>query len=368
VGSTAAGTTAGTTAAGSLASSALPEIVVTGVNSALTVPQALALGGAAAGGATLANGSHAVNNSWQNTADPAGEFASAQPGVGNAGRLAASGSIGGGSGAGAGTGTIGNLAGTAGAKTGANMAWTDWIGPALSAGASIIGSRQANNATSAGEQRAIAEQQRQFDLVRSDTAPQRQLGADAIARLSRLYGYGGPGQITATAPGTNPNLSSAGARIAGRVLGTPPTTYDNATGAPVASGGGSPDMSAFFESPDYQFNLAEGQKAIDRSLVARSGALSGAGAKEGVRFASGSASREYGSFVDRLMQQAGLGSNGTAQSAAAGANAANNIGAAAINAGNTRASIYGQNAANISNAVQGGISNSILQRYLGQGG
>jgi hypothetical protein len=65
------------------------------------------------------------------------------------------------------------------------------------------------------------------------------------------------------------------------------------------------------------------------------------------------------------MQQAGLGSNGTAQSAAAGANAANNISATATNAGNTRASIYGQNAANINNSIQGGFNNALLRRYLG---
>jgi hypothetical protein len=123
-------------------------------------------------------------------------------------------------------------------------------------------------------------------------------------------------------------------------------------------------MSVFFESPDYQFNLAEGQKAIDRSLIARGGGLSGQAVKEGIRFASGSASREYGAFVDRLMQQAGLGNTGIGASAAAGANSAGNVSAVTSNSANARANIYGNQASNLNNAVQGGISNWMLSQYL----
>lgn len=150
-------------------------------------------------------------------------------------------------------------------------------------------------------------------------------------------------------------------------------TLDKAPGfgqeatAQAASAGtpGKPDMSVFFESPDYQFNLAEGQKAMDRSLAARGRALSGAGVREGVRYASGMASREYGAFVDRLLQQAGLGSTGIGASASAGANTANMVGNAAMNAANARGSAYLQGASAINNGIQGGISNFLLSRYLG---
>ena len=130
------------------------------------------------------------------------------------------------------------------------------------------------------------------------------------------------------------------------------------------AGSGQPDMSAFFESPDYQFNLGQGQQAIDRSLAARGRALSGAGVKEGTRFASGMASREYGSFVDRLLAAAGLGTTGTSISANAGMTAAGQIGAAQQNAGNARASAYLTGAQGVNNAVQGGISNYLLAQYL----
>ncbi len=216
-------------------------------------------------------------------------------------------------------GTGGGMAGT----TGFN--WTDWIGPALSAGAAIYGGKKGADAVKAGELASLAENARQFDLVRSDTAPVRALGSAAVGRLAQLYGHGqGP---------------------------------DGANGPA--------DMSAFFASPDFEFNLGEGQKAIDRSAAARGGLLSGAAVKEGQRFASGLASREYSGFVDRLMQQAGLGNTGIGASAAAGANSASNVSNVSMNAGNNRASIYGNTAANVNNSIQTGLENQMLRRYLG---
>jgi hypothetical protein len=238
----------------------------------------------------------------------------------------------------------------------------------IGAAASRSGSKKGAKAVKNAEQASLAENQRQFDLVRSDTAPIRALGNAATERLARLYGYGSLATPQA-ATQADPNNTFA-TQIRGRILeGRQPQTIDNATGQPVANAPGAtaPDMSAFFESPDYQFNLAEGTKAIERSATARGGLLGGGATKDAVRFAQGSASREYGSFVDRLMQQAGLGSNGTAASANAGANSASNVSNISMNAGNARASIYNNNAANVNNAVQGGLQNLLLQRYLGTG-
>lgn len=128
------------------------------------------------------------------------------------------------------------------------------------------------------------------------------------------------------------------------------------------------DMSSFYTSPDYQFNVEQGQKGIDRSLAARGGALSGAGVREGIRYSSGLASREYGGYVDRLMQQAGLGNTGIGASAAAGTNAANNISSAYMAGGAARGSAYIQTGEGINNAIQGGISNYMLSNYLSGGG
>lgn len=101
---------AGTAAGASAAGAALPEIVVTGTAGGLTAGQAAALAAGAGIGAATASGGLQPNS------NPAGSFANANPGLGNAGNLASNGGITGG-------------AGTAGgAATGANMGWMDWLG------------------------------------------------------------------------------------------------------------------------------------------------------------------------------------------------------------------------------------------------
>jgi hypothetical protein len=349
-----------------------------------------------------------------------------------------------------------------------------WVAVAVGAGSVVtgyLGSQSASKASKAsqqGSEAAIAEQRRQFDLVRSDTAGTRHIGQGATDLLSRLYGYGAaprgtgfgagatpynapaigddgffntgagkvlnPWSVTSQLGGAGKILDPAGG-LFGNIFGnkhgdekrnlkafteqneiydlgngmlgladgttfrkdqlqdvagawygatyapdgdqagwqqryggliTKPAAPAQQTGATTgaAAPAGRPDMSAFFESPDYQFNLQEGQKGLDRSLAARGGALSGGGVREGIRYASGMASREYGSFVDRLMQQAGLGNTGIGASAAAGASAASNIGNAYMNAGNARASGYLQQGQAINNAVQGGTQNLLLYKYL----
>lgn len=190
----------------------------------------------------------------------------------------------------------------------------------MAAGKSASASQRATNAT-------IGEQARQYDQTREDFAPARNLGNAAISDINRLYGR---------------------------------STNEDGT----VTSGGAPNMGVFFQSPDYQFNLQQGQQAIDRSLASRGRALSGAGVKAGARYASGLASSEYGNFYNRLASQAGLGQAATGSTAAAGANAANNIGAAYMQNGANRASAYTMGAQGVNNAVQGGISNYMLMRYL----
>lgn len=134
--------------------------------------------------------------------------------------------------------------------------------------------------------------------------------------------------------------------------------------AGAATATGRPELGAFFESPDYQFNLGEGQKAIDRSLAARGGALSGASVREGARYASGLASQQFGDYTNRLLTIAGLGNAATSNVAQAGMNAANNNSNALINNANARASAYTTQAQGVNNAVQSGISGWLLNSYL----
>ena len=272
-------------------------------------------------------------------------------------------------------------------------------GSVISAGTGYASSRQAGRAAQSGADAATAEQARQYDITRADYAPYRVTGQGALGKLARLYGLPfatseqwqdqQPVLIGDTELPAGTYTKSAGRngwyevwygdqRIGTLRPGGPNGRFLNDTGADIASlmnqgqqqaqaasaPAGGPDMSVFFESPDYQFNLAEGQKAIDRSLAARGRTLSGAGVKEGIRYASGMASNEFGNFYNRLANIAGIGQTATGATAAAGANAANNISQNHLFAGQARANGYMQTGQAVNNAVQGGIQNYMLYRYL----
>lgn len=245
------------------------------------------------------------------------------------------------------------------------------LGGALVGGAgSLLGSSRAASASAAASDAAVGEQRRQFDELRADQAPYRALGNAALDRIGQLYGYGplssqAPQGATQYGQQTNwlAGIPGGAGWLYGGPLGTPAPSGANALAAPQPSG--RPDMSAFFESPDYQFNLAEGQKALDRSLAARGRALSGAGVREGVRYASGMASNEYGNLYNRLASQAGIGQSSVQNTGAAGMQAAGNIGNTLMQAGNTRANAYMQGAQGVNNAIQGGLGNWLLRGYLG---
>lgn len=201
------------------------------------------------------------------------------------------------------------------------------------AGASIYAGNKEAGAAEDAANSTIGENAREFNLARQDTLGQRTIGANAIAQLSKLEGYGA-GQVD-------------------------PTT-GVVTGAPA----GTPDASAFTASPGYQFSLDQGEKAINNSLVAQGRGLSGAAVKAGTTYAQGLASQNYNDYVSQLMQQAGLGTQGINTSAAAGTAAASNDSNAFALEGNARESAYGNAAAGVNNAIQGSTSNYLLSQYL----
>ena len=91
----------------------------------------------------------------------------------------------------------------------------------------------------------------------------------------------------------------------------------------MQAGGGSPDYSAFYKSPGYQFRFDEGQRALETSAAARGGLMSGGMGRELTRYGQGFASGEFGNYANRLASLAGVGQTaafGTGQlgSAAAG--------------------------------------------------
>lgn len=188
--------------------------------------------------------------------------------------------------------------------------WVNWA----NLGSTVLGlygADRAADAQVAGSQAAIDESRRQFDTTRGDFQPAIKLLGESAGALSK-YNSG--------------------------------------------------DTSGFFTSPEYQYNLDQTTKAGERALSAMGLRQSGAMVKEAQRNASGLASRESGAFVDRLLAAAGLGTTGAAASANAGSNSAAMVGNASMNAGNARASGY----ANQYGALNGGVTNLLLSRYLGR--
>lgn len=262
-------------------------------------------------------------------------------------------------------------------------------------GAAIYAGKKGAAATSGAARDATAENSRQFDTIRRDTASQRALGIGATGLLARLYGmpvydqaaedakepvHVGDADLppgTTTVPLGNGRwnvFGPDGVNIGVTVRGGPSGRFvpNGATiaqpAAPASATGpattGTPDMSAFFESPDFKFNQQQQEQALNRSLLAGKGGLGGSAIKEGLRLASGNASGEFGNFFNRLTTLAGIGSAATNTSATAGLTTASNNANIIQNAGNQRASIYGQTAAGVNNAVQGGLSNYMFSQYL----
>lgn len=62
-------------------------------------------------------------------------------------------------------------------------------GSVIAGGLSYAGANKASKAAAKGADAAAAEQRRQFDIIRSDTAPYRAIGNQALNALGSIYGY-----------------------------------------------------------------------------------------------------------------------------------------------------------------------------------
>lgn len=92
--------------------------------------------------------------------------------------------------------------------------------------------------------------------------------------------------------------------------------------------------------PGFQFRMAEGQKALERSAAARGGLMSGGFAKSLTKYGQGLASEEFGNRFNRLRDIAGMGLN-----------SAQNLGGLGQNYANSMSSLHGA----IGNAKAAGL-------------
>ena len=200
------------------------------------------------------------------------------------------------------------------------MGLWDFAATALSAGVSLYSNNQATKAATSAANQAGQISQSQYNQTRADYAPWLGVGQNALTSLSALNGVANP----LLSPEENKKV------------------YDNA-------------LANFTTTPGYEFRVNEGNKAIERSAAAKGGLLSGATLKGIDRFTQDYASNEYGNYLNRLGNLAGVGQVATNQISTYGANNATNMANAAQNAGTARASGY---------TNQAGIINQGLQNFL----
>ena len=148
------------------------------------------------------------------------------------------------------------------------------VGPVVQANAAKKAAKTQARATEAAAdvslqavQEAIAAERELFEISREDLAPYREVGTQALRDLAGTL---------------DPRGGFPGERA---------FTFDFPT-------------EEFEGDPGYQFRLAEGQKAIERSAAARGGLLSGRTLKDIERFAQGTASVEFQRAYGRQFQEA----------------------------------------------------------------
>ncbi len=190
----------------------------------------------------------------------------------------------------------------------------------VAAGSAYAANRQASGAKNAARMQgraadaATAEQARQFDLSMAMTAPRRQVENQALNQLAQLYGLGG-------------------------AAGQPTGPIDPNTGQPIGvGGGGAPDYSAFYNSPDYQFALQQGEQSAMRGASAMGNLRSGNTLAALTQYGSGLATQNFGNYINRLEGLAGMGAD-----------------QAAANMRMQQGQLQGQNYLNAANARASGV-------------
>jgi hypothetical protein len=277
------------------------------------------------------------------------------------------------------------------------------IGTIASGAISASAAGDASDAQVSAADRSSQLQALQFQQSRQDMAPWRAAGGAALQKLADLYGLGNitsPGLTNASGQmldmadfnkkyggiwnefqgGATPwaqKLKASGVTDPEAVVNdwfskygahwrpgeSPSFTYAQAD-PNDAKNRQSAAFADFQTSPDYNFRLTEGLKALDKSAAARGDLFSGNQLKSITDYGQGLASTEYGNYVARLQSMSGEGQTATTNTAQLGALSAGQQGQSIQNAGLARASGYvGQ--ANAFNSSAQGLT-SALGYYGGQ--
>jgi hypothetical protein len=130
------------------------------------------------------------------------------------------------------------------------------------------------------------------------------------------------------------------------------------------NGSGTPNYSAFLNSPDYQGAFNQGQNATQNLLSAKGDLLSGGGLTALTNWGQGLASQQFGNYYNRLLGLSQLGVQAGGALAGVNAQSSNQIGNTQQAIGQAQAGgiVGGTNA--LTGAIGGGISNYMLYNYL----
>jgi hypothetical protein len=230
--------------------------------------------------------------------------------------------------AGAGGAANNLLAGAGGAAAASGLG--DMLVPGAILGSSLIGANAASSA--ANTQAAATDRANQvaldiFNQQKALQTPYREAGITAQNRLMDLLGLSG-------------NTTAEGYGSANK-----PFTYSDLTA-----------------SPDYQFRLGEGLKALDRQAAMRGGLISGGAVKAAQTYGQDQASQEYQNAFNRYQTNRTNMLQPLGNLVTSGQNAAANTGAAAGTYGQTAGSnitsgAAAQAAGNVgtANAITGGV-------------
>lgn len=193
-----------------------------------------------------------------------------------------------------------------------------FVGDVIGAFIESDSNRAAANTQADATRESVAEQRRQYDLTRSDYAPWRESGINALSQLQAQ-------------------------------MGKQPTSAE------------------VMATPGYQFGLEQGKNALARQMAAAGGRVSGAAIKAGTRYATDYATTKYNDAysktqdnLNRLAALAGLGQTATAGTASAGQNSANNISALISSQGDAAAAAKLRNGSiwgNTATKAIGGLGN-----------
>jgi len=282
----------------------------------------------------------------------------------------------------------------------------------LSAAGNIIGAGiQADAAGKSAEKQAAAAreanalQERMFNQQRADQEPWRQTGISALYGSGGMFRRkdGGSGLVTKSTGAKDRFIQSKlaefkqGAGKAGGVLGAVLNSPEfeskmrQQAEAEWANSGQNdqgvdfdqyeldPELtrnftaSDFQKDPGYEFRMAEGQKALERSAAARGGLQSGGTLRALSRYGQDYASNEYTNAYNRfnadkdrrfnrLSALAGIGQTANSQVAAAGQNYAGQVGSNLTNLANAQGAA-GMASANVWGNALSGIGRMGMDMY-----